>query len=120
MIKVLILLALVTVTVNAQHLPVRNADNVNNVLYAIENFAFATDKQLHIGGSYLMSSTIAAIVYNKTRNKKRALLSGLGISLLIGASKEVYDIKNGDSSWNDMLANTVGATMGVVTIKIVI
>ena len=120
MIKILILLALVTVTVNAQHLPARDADNVNRVLSAMEDFAFATDKQLHIGGSYLISSTIAAIVYNKTRNKKRALLSGLGVSLLLGAGKEIYDIKNGDSNWNDMLANTIGATMGVVTIKIAI
>ena len=120
MIKILILLALITITVNAQHLPARDANNVNRVLSAMGDFAFATDKQLHIGGSYLISSTIAAIVYNKTKNKKRALLSGLGVSLLIGAGKEIYDIKNGDSNWNDMLANTIGATMGIITIKIAI
>ena len=120
MIKILILLTLITVTINAQHLPARNANNINRVLSAMEEFAFATDKQLHVGGSYIISSTVAAIVYNKTRNKKRALLSGLGISLLIGAGKEMYDIKNGDSSWNDMLANTIGTTMGAVTIKIAI
>jgi uncharacterized protein YfiM (DUF2279 family) len=42
------------------------------------------------------------------------------MSLLLGAGKEIYDIKNGDSNWNDMLANTIGATMGIATIKIAI
>ena len=118
MIKTLVLLVLISTAVNAQHLPSRNANNVNRVLSAMEEFAFATDKQLHVGGSYVISSTVASIVYNRTRNKKRALLSGLGVSLLVGAGKEIYDIKNGDSNWNDMLANTIGATMGIATIKI--
>jgi len=78
------------------------------------------DKLLHIGGSYIMSSAVSAIVYNKTENKNQALISGLAFSLLIGAGKEIYDKKHGDSNWNDMFANTLGATLGLVTIRITI
>ena len=120
MIKALLLLLIITAAVQAQHLPVRNADNVNTAIKAVRNFAVAQDKQLHAAGSYVISSTVAAIVYNKTNNKKRALLSGLGVSLLVGAGKEIYDINNGDSNWDDMLANTIGATLGLITIKIAI
>tara|TARA_R110002020_G_scaffold302569_1_gene517915 strand:- start:233 stop:535 length:303 start_codon:yes stop_codon:yes gene_type:complete len=78
------------------------------------------DKLLHMGGSYLISSAVSSVVYNKTKNKKCSFLFGLGASILVGSSKEIYDIKNGDSNWEDMLANTIGATLGIVTIKIAI
>ena len=120
MIKALVLLIVITVTVNAQHLPARDANNFNAAINAVKDFAVAEDKQLHAAGCYVISSAVSAIVYNKTKNKKRALLSGLGVSLLVGAGKEIFDIKNGDSNWEDMLANTIGATLGVVTIKLTI
>ena len=120
MIKALVLLIIITVTVNGQHLPVRDADNFNTAINAVKDFAVAEDKQLHAAGCYVISSTVSAIVYNNTRNRKRAILSGLGVSLLVGAGKEIYDIKNGDSNWEDMLANTIGATLGVLTVKIAI
>lgn len=78
------------------------------------------DKLLHMGGSYAISSTVSAIVYDKTKNKKCALLSGLVVSMFIGAGKEIYDRKHGSPDWNDMLANTIGSTLGVVTIRIAI
>ena len=78
------------------------------------------DKLLHMGGSYGISSSVAAIVYEKTKNKNQALVSGLAVSLLVGAGKEIYDKRHGDSNWNDMLANTLGATLGIVTIRIAI
>tara|TARA_Y100001973_G_scaffold105327_1_gene178108 strand:+ start:1556 stop:1858 length:303 start_codon:yes stop_codon:yes gene_type:complete len=78
------------------------------------------DKLLHMGGSYVISSTIAALVYDKTKNKKCSLLSGFAVSMFIGAGKEIYDRKHGNPDWNDMLANTVGATLGIVTIRIAI
>ncbi len=120
MIKALILLIIITTTVNAQHLPNRDADNFNAAINAVKDFTVAEDKQLHAAGCYLISSAISAIVYNKTKNKKRSLLSGLGASLLVGVGKEIYDIRNGDSNWEDMLANTIGSTLGVVTVKIAI
>ena len=114
MIKALVLLIIIAATVNAQHLPASNANNFNTALNAVKDFSVAEDKQLHAAGCYVISSIVSTIVYNKTNNKKHALLSGLG------AGKEMYDIKNGDSNWEDMLANTIGATLGVVTVKIAI
>lgn len=78
------------------------------------------DKLLHMGGSYVISSAVSSLVYKKTKNKKCSLVSGLAVSLIIGASKEIYDRKHGNPDWNDMLANTVGATLGLVTIRIAI
>jgi len=76
------------------------------------------DKLLHMSGSYVISSTVASLVYNKTKNKKCSLLSGFAVSMFIGAGKEIYDRKHGNPDWNDMLANTIGSTLGIVTIKI--
>jgi len=78
------------------------------------------DKLLHMGGSYAISSAVSSIVYDRTKNKKCSLLSGLAVSMVVGAGKEIYDRKNGNPDWNDMLANTVGATLGIVTIRIAI
>ena len=78
------------------------------------------DKLLHMGGSYVVSSSVAALVYSQTENKKCALLSGLIVSLAVGGAKEIYDRKHGYPDWNDMLANTVGTTLGLITIKITI
>ncbi len=90
------------------------------ITLTVEAQILKNDKLLHMGGSYGISSTVSAIVYNKTKNKNQALVSGLAVSLLIGAGKEVYDKKHGDSNWNDMLSNTVGATLGIITIRIAI
>ena len=120
MIKALVLLIIITATVNAQYLPDRNADNFNAAINTVKDFAVAEDKQLHAAACYVTSSAVFAIVYNKTKNKKRSLLSGLGVSLLVGVGKEVYDIRNGDSNWEDMLANAIGSTLGVITVKIAI
>lgn len=120
MIKALVLLIIITTTVNAQHLLNRDADNFNTAINAVKDFTVAEDKQLHAAGCYLISSSVSAIIYNKTKNKKRALLYGLGGSLLVGIGKEIYDIRNGDSNWEDMLANTIGATLGIITINIAI
>ena len=78
------------------------------------------DKLLHMSGSYVISSTVSSLVYNKTKNKKCSLLSGFAVSMVVGAGKEIYDRKNGNPDWNDMLANTVGSTLGLITIKIAI
>ena len=78
------------------------------------------DKLLHMGGSYVISSAVSSVVYNKTKNKKCSLLSGFAVSMVVGAGKEIYDRKHGNPDWNDMLANTVGATLGIITIRIAI
>tara|TARA_R110002012_G_scaffold32989_4_gene96947 strand:+ start:524 stop:799 length:276 start_codon:yes stop_codon:yes gene_type:complete len=76
------------------------------------------DKQLHIGGTYMLSTATAALVYNKTGDKKKATICGLIIPMVAGIAKEIYDINHGHPDLNDILANTVGSCMGVVTIRI--
>ena len=78
------------------------------------------DKLLHMGGSYAISSAVSSIIYDRTKNKKCALIYGAAVSLVIGVGKEVYDRKNGNPDWSDMLANTIGTTLGLVTIRIAI
>jgi len=76
------------------------------------------DKLLHMGGSYVISSGVAAVVYDRTNDKKKALASGLITAMVVGLGKEIYDRKHGDPDINDMIANSVGASLGVITIRI--
>ena len=78
------------------------------------------DKLLHMGGSYVVSSGVAAVVYNKTNDEKRALCYGLVTAMAIGLGKEIYDRKHGNPDIKDMLANSVGASLGIITIRIAI
>jgi len=118
MIKLLTLLAFITLDTYAQYVPERSAKNVSRVLSAASDFALAEDKQLHIGACYIVSSLTSAIVYKKTKDKKKATVYGIGIAMLAGVVKEVYDIKHGHSDINDILANTIGSSLGVITIRI--
>ena len=76
------------------------------------------DKQLHLGATYMLSASTAALVYNKTGDKKKATIYGLIVPMIAGIAKEIYDINHGHSDVNDILANTVGSSLGIVTIRI--
>ena len=117
MIRLLIFLA-ITASLNAQHLPARNAENTSRFISKVQDFALAQDKQLHMGACYVISSLTSAIVYKKTKNKKKATAYGIGIAMLAGITKEIYDIKHGHPSLEDILANGIGSSLGVVTIRI--
>lgn len=117
MIRLLIFLA-ITASLNAQHFPARNADNTSRLISKIQGFALAQDKQLHMSACYVASSITSALVYRKTKDKTKATVYGFGIAMLAGVIKEVYDINHGHSDINDILANTIGASLGVVTIRI--
>ncbi len=118
MTRLLILLAIITLDAYAQYVPERDAKNVSRVLSAASNFALAQDKQLHMGACYFASSLTSALVYRKTKDKTKATVYGFGIAMLAGVVKEVYDVKHGNSDINDILANTIGSSLGVVTIRI--
>jgi len=118
MIKLLTLLAFITLDAYAQYVPERNAKNVSRVLSAASEFALAQDKQLHMGACFVISSFTSALVYRKTKDKTKATVYGFGVAMLAGIVKEVYDIKHGHSDINDILANTIGSSLGVVTIRI--
>ena len=79
------------------------------------------DNLIHVGGSHVMSSMTTAIVYNKTKNKKKAMICGAVVSLVLGVGKEVVDNKWGSKDTRaDLLSNVVGTTLGIITIKIAI
>ena len=96
--RVLIIFFLITNIVSAQVLP--------------------QDKQLHIGATYMLSASTTAIVYNRTGDKKKAMVYGFILPMIAGVAKEVYDINHGNPDVNDILANTIGSSLGVVTIRI--
>ena len=48
------------------------------------------------------------------------MLSGLIVSLALGGAKEIYDRKHGYPEVEDMIANVMGTTLGLLTIKITI
>tara|TARA_B100000035_G_scaffold225708_1_gene194177 strand:- start:70 stop:372 length:303 start_codon:yes stop_codon:yes gene_type:complete len=92
------------------------------IFFMITNIASAQfiqqDKLLHAGGCYAISSSVSALVYDKTKNKKKALICGLTTSIIIGVAKEVYDIKHGNPDIEDIAADVIGAGLGVITIRI--
>jgi uncharacterized protein YfiM (DUF2279 family) len=83
-----------------------------------QDFYMQTDKQLHIGATYIISSTTATYVFHKTKNKKKAMWIGFGAGMTVGIAKEIYDVKHGNSEFGDLLADIVGSSMGCFIITI--
>ena len=98
MIKALIIFFMITNIVSAQILP--------------------QDKQLHVGATYMLSTSTAALVYNRTNSKKKAMVYGFILPMIAGVAKEIYDMNHGNPDINDILANTVGSSLGIITIRI--
>tara|TARA_E500000318_G_scaffold29052_4_gene29062 strand:+ start:4747 stop:5049 length:303 start_codon:yes stop_codon:yes gene_type:complete len=76
------------------------------------------DKVIHATSVYLLSASTTSLVYNRTKSKKKAMVYGFILPMIAGVAKEIRDIKHGDPDVNDVLANTVGASLGVITIRI--
>ena len=83
-----------------------------------QDFYMQTDKQLHIGATYIISSTTATYVFHKTKSKKKAMWIGFGAGMTVGIAKEIYDVKHGNSEFGDLLADIVGSSMGCFIITI--
>ena len=91
-----------------------NSENLRFGLSQLDQLteSVGQDKLLHMGGCYVISATTASLVYNITKNRKKAFIYGVLSSVVVGGIKELYDINHGDSNWADMGANVVGATLG--------
>jgi len=74
-----------------------------------------TDIQLHIGATCAISSVTTSYVFNKTNDKKRAMLIGFGTGVAVGVVKELND-KNIENK--DMLGNIIGSALGCTVITI--
>ncbi|WP_299110795.1 hypothetical protein [uncultured Winogradskyella sp.] len=53
--------------------------------------SISEDEMLHFATGAAISSATYAIVYSKTKNKKKAFWYSLGLSTLAGFSKEIFD-----------------------------
>ena len=91
------------------------------LITTISSAQIQNDDLIHVGGSYAMSSMTAAIVYNKTKNKKKAIICGAVVSLVLGIGKEAVDNRwSSKDTHTDLLSNVVGTTVGLIAIKITI
>jgi len=81
-------------------------------------FLRSSDKQLHIGACYMVSSITTAYVYKRTCNERKAILVGFVSGMLVGVAKELYDINHGDPDLADLAADAIGSGLGVICITI--
>jgi len=75
------------------------------------------DKLLHLSGCYIVSATTTSILLDKYPEEKAAWI-GFTVGVTLGIAKEVYDIKYGDPSIEDLAADIIGAGLGAVVIRI--
>ena len=91
----------------------------SSVQYAVsqaQQFAVSTDKQLHMAGCFMISSVTTSYVYNRTADKRKAVLIGFGAGMVAGIAKEVYDLGYGNPELADILADAIGSGLGAVSI----
>ena len=81
-------------------------------------FLLEQDKQLHMGGTYVISSIVSSYTLVKTNDKRKALVIGITSGLAAGLAKEIYDLKYGNPELEDLAADAIGATAGALTITI--
>tara|TARA_Y100000401_G_scaffold84625_1_gene69906 strand:+ start:634 stop:1020 length:387 start_codon:yes stop_codon:yes gene_type:complete len=97
---------------------ITDPDNVEAAITKSQTFTIAPDKIIHMTGSYIISSTVSNYVLNRTGNRKKAFLTGLGVSFALGIAKELYDINHGSPELEDLFADAIGATAGAVIFTI--
>ena len=77
------------------------------------------DKQLHFSAGMVTSALGYTWSYNKHRDKKRAMITGLCTSLVAGITKELLDnVRGGDFDERDIFATTLGGVSMSVTIPL--
>jgi VanZ family protein len=89
-----------------------------NAQSSIPEFFGSADKQLHMGGCYVISSMTTALVYKRTGDRRTAIAIGLGTGIALGVAKELYDIKYGNPELGDIAADVIGAGLGVLCVRI--
>ncbi len=78
------------------------------------------DDGLHFGTGAIISGATYALVYSKTKNKKKAFWYSLGLSALTGLSKEIYDgyIISGKFDTSELVATAAGGLVASYTFNI--
>jgi uncharacterized protein YfiM (DUF2279 family) len=88
---------------------------------SVANAQIEQDKQLHFLAGGLASSYGYTYVYDKTQDKKKATLAGIGLAILAGTIKETIDSqqKNDKFDVGDLAATTLGGITVSVTINLI-
>ena len=77
------------------------------------------DKQLHFAAGALSGTVGHLYFFNKTQDKKTAIIAGISTSLLAGLAKETYDASQGGKfDGRDILATTLGGITVNITIPL--
>ena len=78
------------------------------------------DDFLHFGAGVIVSSATYAVVYSKTKNKKKAFWFSLGTATLAGLTKELFDeyVFGGRFDTGEMIATTAGGLVASYTFNI--
>jgi len=118
----LILLFLIPLRAQAQEvlpdLPQPTSDNIQSGLRLGSKYRIADDKLLHMGACYVIGASTTSITYHYTKNRKTSMLVGAASVLIIGTVKELWDVNNGHADPKDLLADVIGGTLGIFTVKI--
>jgi len=85
------------------------------------NSQIAQDKQMHYGAGALASGFGYTYVFEKTQDKTKATLAGIGLAILAGTIKETIDSqqKNDKFDMEDLAATTLGGITVSVTINLI-
>ncbi len=78
------------------------------------------DDVLHFGVGVLISSGTYALVYHKTKNKKKAFWYSFGMATLAGLTKELFDefVFDGRFDTGEMIATSAGGLVASCTFNI--
>lgn len=91
------------------------------VLFAlVSNAQIPKDKQLHFAAGIIAGSTGYGYVWNKTKNRKKALIAGIGTAILAGTAKEILDSMENDNRFDtkDLAATALGGVTISVTVNL--
>jgi uncharacterized protein YfiM (DUF2279 family) len=85
------------------------------------NAQIEQDKQMHFMAGSLASGFGYTYVFEKTQDKKKATLAGIGLAILAGTIKETIDSKQrgGKFDFQDLTATTLGGITISVTINLI-
>ena len=78
------------------------------------------DKAFHLGAGYATSMVTYTIVYDVTKDKKKALVYSLLSSILIGTLKELKDSREPNNYFdiNDVIYTTSGGVVASLTLDL--
>ena len=84
------------------------------------NAQIQEDKKLHFGAGVIASATGYTLVWEKTKDKKKAILAGIGTAILAGTVKELLDSKQPGNRFDhkDLTATTLGGISFNLTINL--